>query len=403
MVIRFSFVLMVLLVGVAWGQTTDEQRTSGSAANAAADVSQSQPAEATEDVLPPVNEPEHEPSEEEPTATIEPDQRQPQRGRRPATVDDVVDLLRQRQQNGQQANRPAVVGGDARESVVERFQRLLKEPDAQADPQAVREHLDELIATASELALVSRDGPVRLQAMSVQMQAIYTRLAGYPAAEDFDRMLSRLRATARRTKALNDPRAGSIGDFWLLTAELVDINRSGLSAAERQEQANQLMSEYARRHPMGPPAREVREAQEKLVAQQQQEQRQSDSAHAGPLQASQIDTVLMNETGRLSMYWQNQPTVRALSEQQVRDALTSYRQVDAQSWRNLYVHVAGGDRTGMILLNDGRRVEWLLRPGGLAVLTYPDGRQVYLVESGGADSASEPASADDQTDERQEQ
>jgi hypothetical protein len=48
-------------------------------------------------------------------------------------------------------------------------------------------------------------------------------------------------------------------------------------------------------------------------------------------------------------------------------------------WRHEYSHVAFGDRTGRLTLQDGTVLRWLVRPGGLASLEWPDGRKAYLV------------------------
>jgi hypothetical protein len=59
--------------------------------------------------------------------------------------------------------------------------------------------------------------------------------------------------------------------------------------------------------------------------------------------------------------------------------LDTYHDVTADVWSHHYSHVSGGDRTGTITLRDGRKLRWLVRPGGLARLTLPDGRTEYLV------------------------
>lgn len=52
--------------------------------------------------------------------------------------------------------------------------------------------------------------------------------------------------------------------------------------------------------------------------------------------------------------------------------------ISATEWMGARSHVEGGDRTGWVTLEDGTRLKWLLRPGGLAVVVYPDGGAVYL-------------------------
>jgi hypothetical protein len=58
--------------------------------------------------------------------------------------------------------------------------------------------------------------------------------------------------------------------------------------------------------------------------------------------------------------------------------LERYHQVDETLWRREYSHVAFADRTGHVVLADGRTIGWLVKPGGLAWLQFPDGRRMYL-------------------------
>ena len=59
--------------------------------------------------------------------------------------------------------------------------------------------------------------------------------------------------------------------------------------------------------------------------------------------------------------------------------LRSWFVVSRHNWENNYSHVAFGDRTGTARLRSGHTVRWLVRPGGLAYLEYPDGHRLYLV------------------------
>lgn len=63
--------------------------------------------------------------------------------------------------------------------------------------------------------------------------------------------------------------------------------------------------------------------------------------------------------------------------------LTTYQMVPRDDWYNSYHHVAFGDRTGTFRLRDGPVVAWLVRPGGLARLTLPDGTELHLALSSG--------------------
>lgn len=64
--------------------------------------------------------------------------------------------------------------------------------------------------------------------------------------------------------------------------------------------------------------------------------------------------------------------------EQVRTALSRYLVVGGEEWAHGYGHVGGMDRAGWIFLEDGTRLRWMLRPGGLGSLMYPDGGMVYL-------------------------
>jgi len=59
-------------------------------------------------------------------------------------------------------------------------------------------------------------------------------------------------------------------------------------------------------------------------------------------------------------------------------ALKSYYVVPVYEWQNYYSHVGMGDKVGEIILPGGSHIQWMLRPGGLAAVVYPDGGVVYL-------------------------
>lgn len=58
--------------------------------------------------------------------------------------------------------------------------------------------------------------------------------------------------------------------------------------------------------------------------------------------------------------------------------LKDYFQVEEEHWIHGYSHVAFGDRTGHIVLKDGRKVKWLVKPAGLAWLEFSSGKKMYL-------------------------
>ena len=62
-----------------------------------------------------------------------------------------------------------------------------------------------------------------------------------------------IRVSARRVKAVDQPDADAIGDYWLLVADLYDINRAGLSVEERRRQAVPLLEAYVIEHDQAAP------------------------------------------------------------------------------------------------------------------------------------------------------
>jgi hypothetical protein len=61
--------------------------------------------------------------------------------------------------------------------------------------------------------------------------------------------------------------------------------------------------------------------------------------------------------------------------------LRDYLVISKQDWEHGYSHVGDGDRTGIIVLRDRTKIEYMVRPGGLASLTFLDGRKLYLVST----------------------
>jgi len=59
--------------------------------------------------------------------------------------------------------------------------------------------------------------------------------------------------------------------------------------------------------------------------------------------------------------------------------LTQAKVVSKDAWLHNYSHVALADYTGRMTLREGGIVRWLIRPGGLGTLTFPDGKELFLV------------------------
>lgn len=58
--------------------------------------------------------------------------------------------------------------------------------------------------------------------------------------------------------------------------------------------------------------------------------------------------------------------------------LRDYHVIPKQDWKHNYSHVGMGDRTGTIVLRNGTKIQYMVRPGGLASLTFLGGRKLYL-------------------------
>lgn len=69
-----------------------------------------------------------------------------------------------------------------------------------------------------------------------------------------------------------------------------------------------------------------------------------------------------------------------IEREDLEDVIKTYHEVTEEHWRHNYHHIAMNDVTGIIILKDGTEIKWMVRPGGLATLTYPDGRIIYLAK-----------------------
>jgi hypothetical protein len=58
-----------------------------------------------------------------------------------------------------------------------------------------------------------------------------------------------------------------------------------------------------------------------------------------------------------------------------------YFTVSHDLWLDRYSHTPIGDRTGTVTLKDGTELKWMVRLGGLATVTFPDGTVLYLAAS----------------------
>lgn len=76
-----------------------------------------------------------------------------------------------------------------------------------------------------------------------------------------------------------------------------------------------------------------------------------------------------------------------ISREDLQTIMQTYRVVPKERWFRDYHHVAFGDRTGTITLRDHTVIHWLVRPGGLACITFPDKAQIYLAAVSGLSEA----------------
>jgi hypothetical protein len=76
-------------------------------------------------------------------------------------------------------------------------------------------------------------------------------------------------------------------------------------------------------------------------------------------------------TRRLSQYFP------PLSLDEVRDRLMHFVVVPRHEWEHGYSHVTLSDEGGWLVV-DKKCFKWIVRPGGLAFVIYPDGTAVYL-------------------------
>lgn len=67
-------------------------------------------------------------------------------------------------------------------------------------------------------------------------------------------------------------------------------------------------------------------------------------------------------------------------ENYVRGALTTFFVRNGDDWRNCYSHIADCDLVGELEFPDKTKMQWAIRPGGLAFVVYPDGGVVYLAK-----------------------
>jgi hypothetical protein len=139
--------------------------------------------------------------------------------------------------------------------------RTSPEPDS---TQAQR-RLETLITEAAQLASLTQQSSLRLECLSIQLQALYLRITRWPQDVGINDSLARLRETARQVKAVRHDDAMAVGDFWLVTAELWELKRSSIPLAEQQRQSEQVLRSFIVVHNQGPTVDAARAALRKLI------------------------------------------------------------------------------------------------------------------------------------------
>ncbi len=89
-----------------------------------------------------------------------------------------------------------------------------------------------------------------------------------------------------------------------------------------------------------------------------------------------VDASKLDQKSRWA-YQRGMPTVVG-SNAEVIYVLRKSRAVTSHDWHHKYHHVAHKDQHGYITRSDGTKIIWMLRPGGLGVLVYPDGGTIFM-------------------------
>lgn len=150
--------------------------------------------------------------------------------------------------------------------LLKQLQAAMHGPEEGVSAKEVEARLRGIVADGRKLEGMTSPGPLKLQATSLQMQALYALLIRFPNDEGLARTLGEIRTTARRTKTFQTPNAKAVGNFWLMTTELYEINESGIALEEKRKQCVETMRGYLANHPDGEPAMDVKMALHALAS-----------------------------------------------------------------------------------------------------------------------------------------
>lgn len=151
-----------------------------------------------------------------------------------------------------------------RQRILKQIEDLSRQPGDDAPRSKVHRQLVGLNDANYYRNQIEIEPKAQLESLNMLAQGLYVQMTRFTEPRLADRLRSKLRITARQAKAIELASAEAIGDFWLLTADLYEINHSELAAKARQQQAAELMADYLADYPDAETSPGVAEALEQL-------------------------------------------------------------------------------------------------------------------------------------------
>ena len=141
------------------------------------------------------------------------------------------------------------------------MERLMIQPGGEVGEAEVKARLEALADEAGVMARRLDAGPLKGAALGVRVQAMYGLVTRWPGDVLGEVRLAEMRRSARQLVAMGGVDGASVGDYWLMMAELVEINgQEGLGGAEKRVLARREMNRYLERYRSGPGVGAVRDA-----------------------------------------------------------------------------------------------------------------------------------------------
>lgn len=137
--------------------------------------------------------------------------------------------------------------------------RIEQPPAADATPEQIRQRLDEIIVDATTLIDQASASRLRMTARSLQLQAIYLRLSRWPKDPMRDSLLLQMESSARKLAEMDEPQAGPLGEFWLMMAQILQINQGAEPPLARRGRFAELLEKYLEKHPAAAPSESVKQ------------------------------------------------------------------------------------------------------------------------------------------------